>query len=40
MRLEIKKYLHDVREAANALAEFTRSKTIADYAHEAMLRAA
>ncbi len=40
MRLEVKKYLHDVRQAATALAEFTQGKTFADYTCEAMLRAA
>ena len=40
MRLEAKKYLHDVRQAAAALAEFTEGKTFADYIREAMLRAA
>lgn len=40
MRLEAKKYLHDIKQAADLLAEFTASKAFADYARDAMLRAA
>lgn len=40
MRLELKKYLHDIRQAADLLAEFTSGRTFADYARDAMLRAA
>ncbi len=40
MPLEPKKYLHDIRQAADLLADFTRGRTFADYARDAMLRAA
>lgn len=40
MRLEAKKYLHDIRQAADLLVEFTAGKQFADYEHDAMLRAA
>lgn len=40
MRLETKKYLHDVQQAVKRLAEFTRDKTFADYEADAMLRSA
>jgi hypothetical protein len=40
MRLETLKYPHDIQRAAAALAGFTAAKTFADYASEAMLRAA
>lgn len=40
MRLEIRKYLHDIQRATHALSEFTAGKTFADYEREAMLRAA
>ncbi len=40
MRLEARKYLHDIQRAATALADFTAAKTFADYAREPMLRAA
>lgn len=40
MRLEVRKYLHDMQQAATALAEFTAAKTFADYSREALLRAA
>jgi len=40
MRLEIRKYLHDIERATTALTEFTATRTFADYAREAMLRAA
>lgn len=40
MRLEAKKYLYDIAEAAELIAEFTAGKTLADYEGEAMLRSA
>ena len=40
MRLEAKKYLYDIQQAAGLLTQFTASKTFADYEHDAMLRAA
>ena len=40
MRLEIRKYLHDMQRAASLLAEFTSDKSLADYEQDAMLRAA
>jgi uncharacterized protein with HEPN domain len=40
MRLEAKKYIYDIREAAKLLSEFTAGKTFADFAREPMLRAA
>ena len=40
MRLELRKYLHDIRRAADLLAAFAGGKTFEDYAGDAMLRAA
>lgn len=40
MRLEAKKYLHDIRQAADLLVKFTAGKQFADYERDAMLRAA
>jgi len=40
MRLEAKKYLYDIAQAAALLVEFTTGKTFADYTRNAMLRAA
>lgn len=40
MRLEAKKYLYDIQQAAGLIAAFTAGKQFADYASEAMLRAA
>jgi uncharacterized protein with HEPN domain len=40
MRLEAKKYLFDIQQAAALLTEFTSGKTFVDYSREAMLRAA
>jgi uncharacterized protein with HEPN domain len=40
MRLEAKKYLFDMRQAGALLAQFTAGKGFADYAGDAMLRAA
>ena len=39
MRLEAKKYLEDVRQAAVRVREFTEGKTWEDYAGDALLRA-
>lgn len=40
MRLEARKYLHDIERAAKLLAEFTSGKVFVDYERDAMLRAA
>ena len=40
MRLETKKYVYDIQQAANLLDEFTTDKSFADYEADAMLRAA
>lgn len=40
MRLESRKYLDDMQRAADLLAEFTGGKSLVDYQHDAMLRAA
>ena len=40
MRLEARKYLYDIRRAAELLREFTSGKTFADYEGDAMLRSA
>ena len=40
MRLEVKKYLFDIKRAATLLSDFTHGKTFADYERDAMLRAA
>ena len=40
MRFEAKKYLFDIRSAADLLAEFLAGKTFADYQRDAMMRAA
>ena len=40
MRLEAKKYLYDIRQAADLLAAFTAGRVFADYEADAMLRAA
>jgi uncharacterized protein with HEPN domain len=40
MRLEAKKYLFDMRQAAALLSQFTAGKSFADYDSDAMLRAA
>jgi len=40
MRLEAKKYLHDIQQAANRIAEFTAGKTLPEYQGDAMVRAA
>lgn len=40
MRLEAKKYLHDVAAAARLAIQFTRGKRFEDYSSDAMLRSA
>lgn len=40
MRLEAKKYLYDVQQAAARIAEFTAGKQFADYEGNPMLRSA
>ncbi len=40
MRLEAKKYLYDIQQAGERIAEFTAGKHLEDYRHDAMLRAA
>lgn len=40
MRLEAKKYLYDIKQAADLLVEFTAGKDFSDYEREAVLRAA
>jgi uncharacterized protein with HEPN domain len=40
MQLEAKKYLHDIRQAAELIAGFVAGKTFADYEGNAMIRAA
>ena len=40
MRLEAKKYLYDMQQAAALLSEFTAGKDFAAYVSDAMLRAA
>jgi uncharacterized protein with HEPN domain len=40
MRLEARKLLYDIQQAATLLAQFTAGKEFADYAGDAMLRAA
>jgi uncharacterized protein with HEPN domain len=40
MRLEAKKYLYDVRQAADLIARFTAGKAFAQYEADAMLRSA
>jgi uncharacterized protein with HEPN domain len=40
MRLEAKKYLYDIQQAAGRIAEFTSGKRLEDYGSNAMLRAA
>jgi uncharacterized protein with HEPN domain len=40
MRLEARKYLHDIQHAVALLIEFTTGATFADYGRNAMLRAA
>lgn len=40
MRLEAKKYLYDIRQAASCIADFTAGKRLEDYRRDAMLRSA
>lgn len=40
MRLEARKYLYDIQQAAARISEFTSGKRFEDYRNEAMLRAA
>jgi uncharacterized protein with HEPN domain len=40
MRLEARKYLHDIDQALARLTRFVAGRTIADYLADAMLRAA
>ena len=40
MRLESRKYIHDMQRAARSLTEFTRGKSFAEYQDDDMLRAA
>lgn len=38
MRLEARKYLYDIQEAANLAADFTAGKELEDYRQDVMLR--
>ena len=40
MRLESKKYLFDIKQAAGLLADFTRGKSFTDFQGDPMLRSA
>lgn len=40
MRLEAKKYLYDIQQAASRITEFTSGKCLDDYRGDAMLRSA
>ncbi len=40
MRLEARKYLHDIKSAADLIRAFTAGKQLDDYSGDAMLRAA
>lgn len=40
MRLEARKYLYDIKQAADLLGEFTARKQFSDYQENPMLRAA
>jgi len=40
MRLEAKKYLYDIQQAASWIADFTAGKRFEDYRGNAMLRSA
>ena len=40
MRLDAKKYLYDIQQAAARIAQFTAGKGFDDYSSDAMLRAA
>lgn len=40
MRLEVRKYLHDIQQATARLARFTTGKSFDDYANDDLVRAA
>jgi uncharacterized protein with HEPN domain len=40
MRLEVKKYLYDIQQAAELIGQFIADKEFANYQHEPMLRLA
>ena len=40
MKLEVRKYLYDIQQAAGLLRDFTSGKTFVDYEGDAMLRSA
>ena len=40
MRLEVKKYLYDIQQAAKLLTQFSQGKSFDDYTKDAMLRSA
>jgi uncharacterized protein with HEPN domain len=40
MRLEVRKYLYDIQQAADLLTQFSRGKSFDDYTRDAMLRSA
>lgn len=40
MRLEVKKYLYDIKQAADLLLRFSHGKTFADYSADPLLRSA
>ncbi len=40
MRLKAKKYLYDIQQAADLVAEFTAGRRFEDYQRDAMLRSA
>ncbi len=40
MRLEVKKYLYDLMQAADLLLSFSQGKTFADYSADPLLRSA
>jgi uncharacterized protein with HEPN domain len=40
MRLDSRKYLYDIQQAADRIATFSLDKTLADYLQNALLRAA
>jgi uncharacterized protein with HEPN domain len=40
MRHEVNRYLYDVAQAADLIAQFTAGKTFEDYLNDPMLRAA